>query len=182
MTEGSHDIINEREVDTMKISIIYYSKTGHTKEMGEEIAAGIRSEGGEARLFSIEEPLDAEYIASSDGVIFGTPTYLASTCWQMKKWFDVDSAGISLAGKLGGVYSTAHFAQGGGDIAVMTLIGHMLVKGMLIYSGGSSLGKPYIHLGPMALDAVEGHYENSRETFRIFGKRFADKAGEIFHK
>ena len=57
----------------MKISIIYYSKTGHTKEMGEEIAAGIRSEGGEARLFSIEEPLDAEYIASSDGVIFGTP-------------------------------------------------------------------------------------------------------------
>ena len=131
----------------MKISIIYYSKTGHTKEMGEEIAAGIRSEGGEARLFSIEEPLDAEYIASSDGVIFGTPTYLASTCWQMKKWFDVDSAGISLAGKLGGVYSTAHFAQGGGDIAVMTLIGHMLVKGMLIYSGGSSLGKPYIHLG-----------------------------------
>ena len=101
----------------MKISIIYYSKTGHTKEMGEEIAAGIRSEGGEARLFSIEEHLDTEYIASSDGVIFGTPTYLASTCWQMKKWFDVDSAGISLAGKLGGVYSTAHFAQGGGDIA-----------------------------------------------------------------
>ena len=55
-------------MDTMKISIIYYSKTGHTKEMGEEIAAGIRSEGGEARLFSVEEPLDAEYIASSDGV------------------------------------------------------------------------------------------------------------------
>lgn len=166
----------------MKFAIIYYSQTGHTREMGEVIAEGISSAGGEARLFSIEEEMDIDYINSCDGVIFGTPTWVASTCWQMKKWFDVDSAGISLAGKLGGVYSTAHFAQGGGDIAVMTLIGHMLVKGMLIYSGGSSLGKPYIHLGPMALDAVEGHYENSRETFRIFGKRFADKAGEIFHK
>ena len=35
----------------MKISIIYYSKTGHTKEMGEEIAAGIRSEGGGSKAF-----------------------------------------------------------------------------------------------------------------------------------
>ena len=167
----------------MKISIIYYSKTGtHQKKWAKRLPQESVQKAGKQGFFPLKNLWMQSISLPATGVIFGTPTYLASTCWQMKKWFDVDSAGISLAGKLGGVYSTAHFAQGGGDIAVMTLIGHMLVKGMLIYSGGSSLGKPYIHLGPVALDAVEGHYENSRETFRIFGKRFADKAGEIFHK
>ena len=131
----------------VKFAVIYYSKTGHTREMGEEIAEGIRKQGGEVKLFSIEEPLDNEYISECGGVIFGTPVYLANTCWQMKKWFDTESASVKLAGKLGGVYSTAHFAQGGGDVALMTLIGHMLVKGMMIYSGGASL-PPFGRPGP----------------------------------
>lgn len=164
----------------MKFAIIYYSQTGHTREMGEVIAEGISSAGGEARLFSIEEEMDIDYINSCDGVIFGTPTWVASTCWQMKKWFDVDSRPLKLGGKLGGVYATAHYAQGGADIAIMTLIGHLLVKGMLVYSGGASLGKPFIHLGSVALDAVEGHYENCKSDFRIFGERFAEKAEELF--
>ena len=44
----------------MKIAIIYYSQTGHTREMGSVIAEGIERAGGEARLFSIEEPIDQE--------------------------------------------------------------------------------------------------------------------------
>ncbi|OUO79650.1 flavodoxin [Blautia sp. An249] len=163
----------------MNFAIIYYSKSGHAREMGEVIGEGIRRAGGQVRLFSIEEPMDVEYINSCKGVIFGTPTYLASTCWKMKKWFEEDSQGISLAGKLGGVYATAHYAQGGGDIAIVTLIGHMLVKGMMVYSGGSSQGKPFIHLGPVALDAVEGHYEEAKGMFEIFGERFAGQAEKI---
>lgn len=166
----------------MKFAIIYYSKTGHTREMGEVIAEGIARQGGETRLFSIEEPLDQDYINSCDGVLFGTPVYLANTCWQMKKWFDTESASVKLAGKLGGVYSTAHYAQGGGDVAILTLIGHLLVKGMLVYSGGASLGKPFIHLGPVALDAVDGHYESCKADFEIYGERFAAKARELFEK
>ena len=46
----------------MKFAVIYYSKTGHTREMGEIIGRGIEKEGGQVRLFSIEEPLDADYI------------------------------------------------------------------------------------------------------------------------
>ena len=41
----------------MKFAVIYYSKTGHTREMGEIIGRGIEKEGGQVRLFSIEEPL-----------------------------------------------------------------------------------------------------------------------------
>lgn len=166
----------------MKIAIIYYSQTGHTREMGSVIAEGIERAGGEARLFSIEEPIDQEYVDACDGVIIGTPTWVANTCWQIKKWFDVDSRSLNLAGKLGGVYATAHYAQGGADVALLTMIGHMLVKGMVLYSGGASLGKPFIHLGPVALDSVGTHFEDCREDFRIYGERFAKKAGELFDR
>ena len=71
-------------------------------------------------------------------------------------------------------------AENGADVAIMTLIGHLLVKGMLVYSGGASQGQPFIHLGPVALDAVDGHYESCKESFRIFGERFAKMAGELF--
>lgn len=115
----------------MKFAIVYYSKTGHTREMAEVIARGLAAAGGETRFFSVEEAMDADYIDQCAGVIFGTPTYLANTCWQMKQWFDEGSRGIKLAGKLGGVFATAHYAQGGADVAIMTLLPHMLVKGML---------------------------------------------------
>lgn len=130
----------------MKFAIVYYSKTGHTREMAEVIVRGLAAAGGETRFFSVEEAMDADYIDQCAGVIFGTPTYLANTCWQMKQWFDEGSRGIKLAGKLGGVFATAHYAQGGADVAIMTLLPHMLVKGMLVYSGGAAHGKPYIHI------------------------------------
>ena len=167
----------------MKISIICYSLTGHTEEMAEEIVKGIEKEGLEAAVFNIRDnAVDNEYLASSEGVIIGTPTYLASSVWQIKKWLEDDSRAINLSGKLGGAFATAHFAQGGQDTAIMDILGQMLVKGMLVYSGGGSFGQPIIHHGPVALDKVGNHYEESREMFRIYGSRFASKVKELFSK
>ena len=46
----------------MKFAIIYYSKTGHTREMAEVIARGLAAAGGETRFFSVEDTVDADYI------------------------------------------------------------------------------------------------------------------------
>lgn len=164
----------------MKLAVIYASQTGHTREMGEVIAEGIRRTGCEVRLFSIDEPVPAEYLEACCGIIVGTPTWGANACWPMERWLTEGCRGLPLAGKLGGVYATAHYAQGGADIALLSMIGHLMVKGLLLYSGGASLGKPFIHLGPVALDAVGTHYEDCREDFRIYGERFARKALEFF--
>ena len=166
----------------MNFAIIYDSKTGHTREMGELIAEGMETTGAQVRLFSVEDPVDAEYVDSCAGVVFGTPTYAASTTWRMMKWFNEDSAGLKLGGKLAGAYATAHYAQGGADVAIMVLLPELLVRGMLVYSGGTAYGKPFIHLGPVALDAVDGHYEACKPLFRLFGERFASKAAELFGK
>lgn len=167
----------------MRIAIVCYSLTGHTFEMAGEIARGIEEEGAEARIFNIRtDEVDAEYISSASGLIIGTPTYMASSVWQVKKWIEEDSRSLALSGKLGGAFATAHYAQGGQDTAIMDILGQLLVKGMLVYSGGGSFGLPIIHHGPVALDKEGNHYDESRKMFRVYGRRFAAKAAELFGK
>ena len=167
----------------MRIAIVCYSLTGHTFEMAGEIARGIEEEGAEARIFNIRtDEVDAEYISSASGLIIGTPTYMASSVWQVKKWIEEDSRSLALSGKLGGAFATAHYAQGGQDSAIMDILGQLLVKGMLVYSGGGSFGLPIIHHGPVALDKEGNHYDESRKMFRVYGRRFAAKAAELFGK
>ena len=164
----------------MKLAIIYYSKTGQTKEMAEVIAHGMEKAGSEARIFSVDEPIDKAYVNDCSGIVFGTPTYMATSHWRISEWLLKESGNFSLAGKLGGGFATAHYAQGGSDSAILSMLGMLLVKGMLVYSGGSAFGKPFIHHGPVALDAVGNHYEESKEMFELFGQRFAKKALELF--
>lgn len=166
----------------MKLAVIYYSKTGQTKEMAETIVAGIEKAGCKGRLFSVEEPVDAAYLKESTGIVFGSPTYMATSHWRMTRWLLEESKGISFAGKLGGGFATAHYAQGGSDTAILSMLGILLVKGMLVYSSGSAFGQPFIHHGPVALDAVGDHYEESKAVFEVFGQRFAEKAIELFGK
>ena len=162
----------------MKLSIIYYSKTGKTREMAEEAARGMRShEGIEVGIFDVDH-VDRDFLDESKAVVFGTPTYLANTTWQLKKWFDeIPVNKIDLGGKLGAAFATANFVQGGGDTAILTLINHMLVAGMLVYSSGGSQGMPFIHLGAVA---VKDNFEESKPMFFTFGSRIAAKSLELF--
>ena len=126
-------------------------------------------------LFDINN-IDANFLKESKAVVFGTPTYYTNTCWQMKKWFD-ESRDYDLEGKIGAVFATADYIQGGAATAMLTIINHLMVKGMLVYSGGSALGQPFMHLGPVA---TKDNYEESKEMFEIFGERIANKVKELF--
>lgn len=160
----------------MKIAIIYHSKSGKTKRIGEIIREGIQEVNSfEVKLMSIEE-IDYKFLKECRTVIFGTPTYYANFSWQLKKWFD-ESWGCNLEGKMGAVFATGDYLGGGADIALLTLINHMMVKGMLVYSGGSALGHPYIHMGIVALKDID---ELLVEKTKVFGKRIATKTIELF--
>ncbi|MBY0754941.1 flavodoxin family protein [Clostridium sardiniense] len=160
----------------MKVSILYDSKSGHTREVGEIIKKGIeRVDGIEIKCMNIEE-IDKEFLDESKGVVFGTPTYLANTTANMKKWLD-DSHDINLEGKLASFYATADYIWGGADTAILTLINQIIVKGMLIYSGGAALGKPFIHLGYISVNGVN---DKDIDTPMIFGERIGKKVKELF--
>lgn len=163
----------------MKISIVYFSETGNTEKVAKFIAGGVKSvPDTEVKTFNLKEQdtVDWSFVEDSAAVIFGTPTYMANMCWQLKKWFDTDLRPL-LAGKLGAVYATESYLHGGGELAIMTVTNHLLTRGMLVYSGGSAWGEPFIHVGPTV---VQDQILAREEICRIFGERVAKKARELF--
>ncbi|HML36480.1 MAG TPA: flavodoxin family protein [Bacillota bacterium] len=160
----------------MKMSVLYYSKSGNTKKMAEVIARGMQSvDGVEARTFPIEQ-IDETWVKESRCVVLGTPTYYADLAGTVKSFLE-NCKKYELAGKMGGAFATAEYLHGGGNIAIQTVLTHMMVMGMLTYSGGGAYGKPIIHQGPLA---IMGRLEESEETFRLYGQRMASKAAELF--
>lgn len=159
------------------ISVIYYSDSGNTRRMAETLVDGLeRTDGVEARAFSLDA-LDAEYIKASKCVIFGTPTHMADMTPALKQWFVEKAKDFNLGGKIGGVFATANYYHGGSELAMQNLVIQMLVKGMLVYSGGSSFGVPIIHVGPVAFG---GKLEESEELFLIYGERISQQTAELF--
>ena len=159
-----------------RLAVIYHSETGNTKRMAELILEGCLSiEGTEAQIFSLDE-IDREYIDSADAVLLGSPTYEGSPSWKMKKFLDRPE--VNLAGKLGGVFASQNWPGGGGaSFAEMTLIAAMLIRGMLIYSGGITQGEPYLHFGAVSTRSPEGIYA---ERCLKLGQTISTKAKEIF--
>ena len=166
----------------MKISVVYFTSTGRTAAMAEEIKKGIAvcDETIEVGLFPITELTayneeNIAFVNDSAAVIVGTPDYYAAEANQLKTW--LDTCPCKLADKLCGAYATANFLQGGGDVAIQSVLTQLLVKGTLIYSSGTAQGLPFIHLGPICL---KGSEDAAAELFQTYGTRFAAKAKELF--
>ena len=86
---------------------------------------------------------------------------------------------------MGGAFTTEQYTHGGGTQVIQSILTIEMVKGMLCYSGGMACGKPVIHLGPVGVNNNMEKFNgmgNYKEYFNIYGKRFAQKAVEIFNK
>lgn len=76
----------------------------------------------------------------------------------------------------GGAFATAAFIHGGGDLAIQCVLTHLMVDGMMVYSGGQAWGMPVIHLGPVAIGP---DLEGFAELFRTYGQRMARQAANL---
>lgn len=165
----------------MKIAIIIHSETDTTQKAADYVAQGILSvQDTELCYFRLsqEESWDTEYLQQCRAVVFGTPTYYANMCWQMKRFFDTTAFKYEFCGKLGSAFATEGSPQGGGaELAIMGIYSHLLVHGMLVYSSGVEYGKPTIHFGPTV---VRTQLPEREEILTIYGKRIALKAHELF--
>lgn len=80
-----------------KISIVYHSGYGHTKKQAEAVHEGVAEVAGiSVDLIAIDAegqlPEGAwEALAASDGIIFGSPTYMGGPSWQFKRFADASS-------------------------------------------------------------------------------------------
>lgn len=162
--------------DITKMAVLYYSRSGNTREMAERIVQGMeRVPGVQARAFSVEET-DLDWVRESKCLVVGSPIYAGSIAGDLKLWLEKTFVKCLPAGKIGGAFATAGYVHGGGDLGIRLILDHMMVYGMLTYSGGAAFGKPVIHLGPVA---ISEHLAEFQETFMTYGERMAKKTVEV---
>ena len=161
----------------MKLAGLYFSLSGHTKQMAEEIVSGMTEVPGvEAKAFSITD-FDASFVQESAAVVLGTPVYMASMAHQMHSFLQTTARQSGIPGKLCGAFATEDYVHGGGEAAIEEILKYCLVMGCLTYSGGGAFGVPIIHLGPVAVSDDLSKYA---PTFRTYGTRMAQTAKKLF--
>lgn len=76
------------------VTTVFHSGYGHTGRMAEHVNKGVNSIAGVTGNLLV---IDAEgnlpeggldMLAASDGIVFGSPTYMGSVSWQFKKFAD----------------------------------------------------------------------------------------------
>lgn len=86
-----------------KALIVFASRTGETKKIGELIAEGIRISGMEAELKNVNEIKSEADLAGYDAVVLGSATYHGKMIQSMEKvLFLCEKAGLE--SKVGGAF------------------------------------------------------------------------------
>jgi NAD(P)H dehydrogenase (quinone) len=161
----------------MKVLVVFYSTYGHSYQMAEAVAEGVKQvDGAEVALRRVPETLpedviakmgaaDAqqafakvpvctvEELAEADAVIFGTPTRFGNMCGQMRQFLDATGglwANGSLIGKVGSVFTSTATQHGGQESTILTFHVTLLHHGFVV------VGLPYAFQGQMRIDEITG--------------------------
>lgn len=150
----------------LKVLVIYYSRSGNTKNMAELIAEGVKAEKDvEVEVKAVQEARVEELI-DVDGIVIGSPTYYGTMASEVKKFID-DSVEFHgrLEGKIGGAFSSSANIAGGNETTIMSILKSLLIHGMIVQ--GSSKGD---HYGPVSIGKPD---QRSRRLCIEYGQRIA---------
>jgi len=129
--------------------VVYYSRSGNTKEMAQIIAKAMNDAGLKTECKSVEK-VKADDLPGYDAIVIGSPTYYGQMAGPIKSLVD-DLVGRhgALNGKVGGAFSSAANIGGGNETTIMGIIEAMLIAGMIVqgdpqgdHYGPVSIGKP----------------------------------------
>ena len=132
-----------------KAIVVYYSRSGNTKEMAEIIATAMNEAGLPTECRSVDK-VKAEDLLGYDAIVVGSPTYYGGMAGPIKELFD-DAVGFhgKLDGKIGAAFSSSANVGGGNETTIMGIIEAMLISGMVVWGdpqgdhyGPVSIGKP----------------------------------------
>lgn len=155
-----------------KILVIYYSRSGNTKKMAEEVVEGIRQEAVEADLKDVKA-VEPDQLMEYQGIIIGSPTYYGTMAYQLKKLFDASvSFHGKLDGKVGAAFSSSVNIGGGNETTILDILNAMLIHGMIIQ--GDPQGD---HYGAVAIGAPDAR--STKECVRM-GARIAKLVKKLF--
>lgn len=158
----------------VNILIIYYSRTGNTKAMAEEVAKGARDAGAEVRLKSVDEA-SLDDLLWAHGIIIGSPSYFGLPAAPIKKFID-DSVKVrgKLEGKVGAAFSSSYHRAGGRETTMLAILQAMLIHGMIV------CGDPIVTGGHYGAAANGKPDEQAKRECYELGLRVAKIAQKLF--
>ena len=151
--------------------VVYYSRSGNTKEMAEIIAKAMNDTGLKTECKSVEK-VRADDLLRYDAIVIGSPTYYGHMASPIKALID-DLVGRhgQLDGKVGGAFSSAANIGGGNETTIMGIIESMLIAGMIVQ--GDPQGD---HYGPVSIGKPD---ERVRQQCARRGQRIAELTKKI---
>ena len=98
----------------MKVLIMYYSKSGNTKKLAEEIAKGVQLVKNVEYILKSCSEIKKEDFLTADAIIAGSPVYFGSMASELKQVFD-KFVGLrnKMGDKVGAAFSTSGDVSGG---------------------------------------------------------------------
>ncbi len=152
--------------------VAYYSRSGNTEQMAEEVAAGAREVPGVRVDLRPVKEVAPDNLLSFDGIVIGSPVYYGTMAAEVKDLIDrsVKHHG-KLAGKVGGAFASSGGPGGGNETTVLDIVKSLLIHGMIVQ--GDPEGD---HYGPIAVGEPD---DRSRNECRRFGRRVAELASRI---
>ena len=152
--------------------VIYYSRSGNTRQMAQLITEAMNQAGLKTDCKSVSE-VKADEVLDYDAIVIGSPTYYGQMAASLKKLIDdmVKWHG-KLDGKVGAAFSSSANIAGGNETTILGIIEAMLINGMIVQ--GDPQGD---HYGPVSINEPDARVI---EQCRRRGQRIAKLTLKLF--
>jgi len=129
--------------------VIYYSRSGNTKQMAKSIADAMNAARLPTKCKSVAD-VSVDDLVTTDAIVVGSPTYYGTPAAPIAQLFDdsVKKHG-KLDGKVGAAFSSSANIGGGNETTILSIIDMLLIHGVIVqgdpqgdHYGPVSIGKP----------------------------------------
>lgn len=152
--------------------VVYYSKSGNTKQMAEIIAKSMNEADLATECKSVEKTTVDDLLAA-DAIVIGSPTYYGQMAAPLMQLFtDTVVKHGKLTGKVGAAFSSSANIAGGNETTIMGILEAMLIHGMIIQ--GDAQGD---HYGPVAIGKPD---ERATAQCKRLGQKITQLTKKLF--
>ena len=151
-----------------QVLVVYYSRSGNTKKLAEEVARGVGEAHGVGCVVKAAADVTKEDFLASSGIIAGSPCYFGSMAAPLKEMFDrLVAVRKDMGDKVGAAFATSGDASGGKETTLISILQVLLIYGMII------VGDPLDATGHYGVSCTGSPDERTVQNARKLGKRVA---------
>ncbi len=126
--------------------VVYYTRSGNTKDMAEIIAKAMNDAGLQTECISVEQ-VNSDDLPDYDAIVIGSPTYYGQMAGPIKTLIDdMVSRHGALDGKIASAFTSAANIGGGNETTIIGILEALLIAGCIIQ--GDPEGD---HYGPVSI-------------------------------